>query len=122
MTNSRNLPTESVVIRFATGQDQDALEHLAALDSSRVPAEPLLIAERGGAPLAALTLTGGKPIANPFLPTADVIELLRLRARQVQPTTVGHHRLLGWAAASRNPVRHARNRLHRLLEGADVAV
>jgi hypothetical protein len=116
------LPTESVVIRLATGEDRDILEHLAALDSARIPGEPVLIAERDGRPLAALALSGGEPIADPFLPTSDLIELLRIRARHLQPADLANRRLVGWAAAARKPVRHARNRLHRLLEGADVAV
>ena len=34
--------------------------------------------------LAALPLGSGRPIADPFEPTAEILELLRLRAEQVQ--------------------------------------
>jgi hypothetical protein len=120
MTNSRQDPTQSVIIRLASCEDGELLEHLAALDSARRPVGPVLIAERDGHPVAALALSDDRPIADPFLPTADVVELLRLRARQVQPA--GERRLFRWASASGKPVRDARNRLHRLLEGSHVTV
>lgn len=122
MSYLREDPTQSVVIRLASPDDGDALEHLAALDSARRPAEPVLIAERRGRPVAALALIDGKAIADPFLFTADVMDLLRLRARQVQAAPPEGRRLLRWAPASGHPVRHARDRLHRLLEGAHVPV
>lgn len=123
MINSQTALTESVVIRLADDDDDsDILECLAALDSALPPTNPVLIAERGGQPVAALGLSRGEAIANPFLPTADVVELLRLRASQVQTTSVHAGGLFRRAAASGNPVRHARNRLHRLLEGAHVPV
>ena len=122
MTYLREDPIGSVVIRLATREDQSALEHLAALDSARPPADPVLVADRGGRPVAALALSGGEAIADPFLPTADLMQLLRLRAQQVQPASEEDRRLLRWAAASGKPVRHARNRLQRLLEGAHVTV
>ena len=68
----------TVVIRAARGSDGEALSELAALDSQRQLAGPVLIAEQDGAVVAALA--GDRVIADPFRPTADVIDLLRLRA------------------------------------------
>ena len=70
----------SVLIRAARGSDGADLERLAELDSSRVPAGTLLVAEADGRLVAAIASSTGETIADPFLPTADVIALLQLRA------------------------------------------
>ena len=70
----------SVLIRAARGSDGDAIERLAALDSAEVPAGTLLVAEADGRLVAAIATATGEAIADPFLPTADVIALLELRA------------------------------------------
>jgi len=70
----------SVLIRAARGSDGAALERLAELDSSRVPAGTLLVAEADGRLVAAIASSTGETIADPFLPTADVVALLQLRA------------------------------------------
>jgi hypothetical protein len=70
----------SVLIRAARGSDGAALERLAALDSAEVPAGGLLVAEADGRLVAAIATATGQAIADPFLPTADVIALLELRA------------------------------------------
>jgi hypothetical protein len=71
----------SVLIRAARGSDGPALVDLAALDSARLPEGQLLVAEADGELLAALEPGSGRHIANPFRPTADVVNLLRLSAR-----------------------------------------
>ena len=70
----------SVLIRAARGSDGADLERLAELDSSRVPAGTLLVAEADGRLVAAIASSTGESIADPFLPTADVVALLQLRA------------------------------------------
>jgi len=70
----------SVLIRAARGSDGDALERLAALDSAQLPAGSLLVAEADGRLVAAIASSTGEAIADPFLPTADVVALLQLRA------------------------------------------
>src|SRR4051794_35423586 len=70
----------SVLIRAARGSDGTAIERLAALDSAEVPAGSLLVAEADGRIVAAIATGTGEAIADPFLPTADVIALLELRA------------------------------------------
>ena len=78
----------SVLIRAARGSDGRALEALAELDSSSVPSGHLLVAEADGVMVAALAPGTGERIANPFRPTADVVELLELRAgRRRAPRT-----------------------------------
>ena len=56
---------------------------LAQLDSSAVPAGDILIAELQGSVVVALSLADGRVIADPFLATSDVAELVHLRAEQL---------------------------------------
>lgn len=76
----------SVTLRFASPSDQGPLARLAELDSSTPPAQPVLLAEVDGHLRAALALTDGTVVADPFHPTADLIDLLRARARQLNAT------------------------------------
>jgi hypothetical protein len=77
---SRLSTAPTVLIRAARGSDGAALHRLAALDSARVPAGDLLVAETDGALVAALDADTGAAIADPFRPTSDVVRLLELRA------------------------------------------
>ena len=70
----------AIMIRPAYADDRAALGRLAALDSSAVPAEPLLLAEVDDALRAAVSLADGSVIADPFFPTLDLVELLRTHA------------------------------------------
>jgi len=64
-------------------EDNVALFGLATLDSATVPPAPLLVGEVQGSLAAALSLATGEVIADPFRRTAALVELLRLRARQL---------------------------------------
>ena len=73
---------DPITIRPAYADDDLALLRLAALDSAdAVPATPLLIAEVDGELRAALSLRDQTAIADPFHPTAGIVELLRAHAR-----------------------------------------
>ncbi len=74
----------AVTIRLAARADRVALAKLAALDSTVPPAMPALVAEVAGELRAAISLVDGAVTANPFRPTADLVELLRARERQLQ--------------------------------------
>jgi len=76
----------NTAIRFANTHDAAALDRLAQLDSSVVPAAPQLIAEEDGQIVAALSARDGAAIADPFTYSADSLELLRRRARQLGTT------------------------------------
>jgi hypothetical protein len=69
-----------VTIRPAFPDDAPAVARLAALDSQRVPAGPLLLAEIDGEPWAAIAPHSGRVVADPFRPTAALVDLLRRRA------------------------------------------
>ena len=91
----------SVLIRAARGSDGPALDRLAALDSSRVPAGQVLVAEADGQLIAALGDSGR--VSDPFRPTADVLELLELRAGARREA------VRGWAGRlGLRPAPHAR--------------
>jgi hypothetical protein len=81
MTALRTAPT--VLIRAARGSDGSDLVRLAALDSSKVPAGDVLVAETDGRVIAAIDSQSGAAIADPFQPTADVVALLELRAQRL---------------------------------------
>jgi hypothetical protein len=81
--------TPIVAIRPATSDDTATLLRLAALDSSVVPAGELLLGIVDGEPRAAVSVTTGNAIADPFVPTADVVALLRLRASRLRKQRAG---------------------------------
>lgn len=74
---------EHVVIRLAHVGDSRALRELAELDAGRVPAGDALVAEIGGRIVAAVDVANGRALADPFVPTADVVGLLQMRLRQL---------------------------------------
>jgi hypothetical protein len=74
-------PDQTIVIRLAHAADEPALLRLAALDSHAALRGEILVADVDGELQAALSLADGATIANPFRRTADLVELLRTRAR-----------------------------------------
>src|SRR5438874_1475531 len=70
---------DELVIRRAANGDSRRLARLAQLDSSAVPAGPTLVAEVDGLLVAAVPLDGGRPIADPFVPTRPLVKMLELR-------------------------------------------
>lgn len=85
-----------VVIRLSTACDRAALAALATLDETVFPAGRTLVAEVDGTLRAALPLDGGRPFADPFSATAELVDLLELRARQLVGTR--RHRRFGGLA------------------------
>lgn len=77
-----------ILIRYSGDGDQPALERLAMLDSRPMPAGSFLLAEVDGELVAAVPLdSNDEPLSDPFRPTANLRELLRLQAAHV-----GRHR------------------------------
>ncbi len=83
----------TTTLRFATPRDAAALDRLAQLDSSVVPAAPLLLAEDGGQLIAAISARNGAVIADPFVASAPAVDLLRRRARQLGAGDERRHRV-----------------------------
>ena len=76
-----NVPPAQITIRPGYADDNLALARLAALDSAPTPPPaPLVVAEIDGQLRVAVSLFDGSAIADPFIPTADVISLVRAYA------------------------------------------
>lgn len=82
-TTSHKIAAEPMLMRRATAADSARIWELARLDDKRLPAGPFLVAELGGEIEAAVSLSSGTVVANPFCLTADAVAMLRLRAAQV---------------------------------------
>jgi hypothetical protein len=76
-------PAEPVLLRLCSVQDDAALARLAGLEGRPEPKGRHVLAEVGGVVVAALPLGPGSVIADPFRPTAHLIPLLELRAKQL---------------------------------------
>ena len=88
-----------ISIRAATHGDGPTLTRLAALDSAPVPFGPVLLAEVDGQPRAALSVSDGTVIGDPFERTTSIAEMLRVHARaavqRMQPDAQREHGLVG---------------------------
>jgi hypothetical protein len=82
------MSNDTIVIRRAVDSDASALHGLARLDSSRVPAGDLLVAEFDGELRAAFSVTDRTYIADPFAPTRDLVLLLDARAAKLRADTL----------------------------------
>ncbi len=97
-----------VTVRRSTSADHAALGRLAELDSGRPPRGPALVAEVDSRMLAALPLGGGRPIADPFKPTAELVDLLELRRSQIAAAQGDAPQRSGLRALLRGRPHHAR--------------
>jgi hypothetical protein len=79
----RTASPAGVTIRPATAADETAIRHVAALDSARPPKGEVIVATDRAGIVAAIGVDDGKVVADPFARTADIVELLRNRARQL---------------------------------------
>jgi hypothetical protein len=73
--------TTAFTIRRADLADLAALDRLAALDSKSAPSGDVLVAEVAGELWAALEIGSDTAVADPFRPSAQLVELLRVHAR-----------------------------------------
>ena len=75
-------PGTEVTIRRAGPQDTRSVAHLAAMSDRRPPQGAVLVAEIESEIVAALPIGGGPVITDVRRPTADVVQLLKLRSDQ----------------------------------------
>jgi hypothetical protein len=73
----------TIALRLAHADERGAIDRLAHLDEAPAPAGDVLLALVDGEPVAALSLVDGGVVADPFAPTADVVDLLRVRAKRL---------------------------------------
>jgi hypothetical protein len=72
-----------ITIRAADNTDVFALRRLAALDDRPALGGSALVAEEQGELRAAIDVDSGRVIADPFAPTADLVDLLRVQRGHV---------------------------------------
>jgi hypothetical protein len=82
----------NLTIRRATAADEFSVRRLSALDSSSPPTGEVLLAEMGDELWAALSVDTGAAVADPFRPSRDLVDLLRLRADGLAGDTRGRGR------------------------------
>jgi hypothetical protein len=78
------IPVESadptIALRLAHAGEQGEISRLAGLHEAAAPSGEVLLGLVDGKPVAALSLTDGSVVADPFARSGEVVELLRLRA------------------------------------------
>jgi hypothetical protein len=74
---------ERIVIRVPGEGDEGAIFRLVGLSERPAPPQPLLLAEADGKLVAAVSTRTGEVVSDPFVASADVVALLRLRATQL---------------------------------------
>ena len=77
---------ERLTLRRSASWDAEALTRLAQLDGAPAPTGAMLVAELGDEIVAAVPFDGGRAIADPFRPTAAIVELLHARTRLLAGT------------------------------------
>jgi hypothetical protein len=81
----------TITIRRAGPRDRSALVRLAGRDSTVLPDDDFLLAEVADETWAAIGLRTGALVADPFRPSGDVAELLRMRVERAKGRTVIAH-------------------------------
>ena len=81
-TVSMNSSASPISLRRATLADERAVAYLAELDEAERLSGDVLVAYDGDRAVAAMSLSDGRSVADPFARTAHVVALLRLRAQQ----------------------------------------
>jgi hypothetical protein len=76
--------TAPLTIRSATAFDAADIATLADLDSSRAPRGDVLVAYVDGDLWAALSVNDGHFVADPLRPSAEAVEVLQERRRQLR--------------------------------------
>lgn len=82
MYNMGHTNGHRVTIRLASEHDSTELRRLAQRDSARIPAAPVLAAFSGGRALAAISISDGRRVADPFLRTAEIVSMLEAKLTQ----------------------------------------
>jgi hypothetical protein len=74
----------SVTVRLSRPGDGRQIRRLEQLEGRRLPPEPVLVAEAEGRVLAVRSVRTREIVADPFRPTAPLVQLLDLRSIQLR--------------------------------------
>jgi hypothetical protein len=83
-TSTRSADLGGVELRLCRCADDLQLAHLAELEGRPLPFGRFVVAVVRGRVVAALPLGGGRPLADPFVRTDQLLRLLELRAAQLR--------------------------------------
>jgi hypothetical protein len=81
MADTSGAHDPALTIRELPDGTAPELQRLAELDSAEPPTGPVLAAEADGKLVAEVPLDGGRPIADPFRRTADIVRVLEFMAK-----------------------------------------
>ena len=95
--------TPTIAIRRVADDERSALTRLCALDSAPLVAGEALVAYVDGEPWAAISLDDGRVVADPFRPSGQAAELLRVRRAHMRAERPGR----SWLARALLPRRAA---------------
>lgn len=96
-----------VTVRVSRASDAPALARLAVLDSAELIEGSALLAELDGRLVAAVPVDGGAAVADPFVRTAALVEMLEFRVRQIKRAQLGEVRRFPQRATRPDPSRPA---------------
>jgi hypothetical protein len=88
-----SLLNQALVVRPASASDAHAVRALAELDAQAAPSGAVLLAEVDDRPVAALEVESGRVAADPFVRTAEAVNVLRMRREQLRGARVRRARL-----------------------------
>lgn len=74
----------TITIRRSTKADAGAIERVAQREGVRAPDGDLLVGDVDGEVWAAIGLDGGALIADPFRPSGEIADLLRVRLARLK--------------------------------------
>jgi hypothetical protein len=90
----------SFVLRPATPVDAEDLRRLAALDSAEPLEGDVVVAYAAGDIRAAVAVDSGRAVADPFYPSAELVQLLRTAATGNRPRRLLWRRAAGFRRAA----------------------
>ena len=80
MSQVTHIDSTEILIHAARAEDMREVARVAGRDSGELPAGPLLVARVGGDLRAAISLSDGSVVADPFYRTTELIAMLKIRA------------------------------------------
>lgn len=83
MSNVTHSEPAEIIIRAARSEDMGEIARVAGRDTHELPAQPLLVAKVGEDVRAAISLSDGAFVADPFHRTSELVQMLKIRAGAV---------------------------------------